>query len=69
MPLDAIVAPSILSCDFAALGQGCADTIKYGADWLHVDIMYARSSLLDLVPSSDTPTDKLLPGTATSCPT
>ncbi|KAJ9156891.1 Ribulose-phosphate 3-epimerase [Coniochaeta hoffmannii] len=39
MPVNPIIAPSILSCDFAAFGQGCADTIKYGADWLHVDIM------------------------------
>lgn len=35
----AIIAPSILSADFAALGQACADTIAQGADWLHVDIM------------------------------
>ncbi|KAL1865416.1 hypothetical protein VTK73DRAFT_5285 [Phialemonium thermophilum] len=35
----AIVAPSILSADFAKLGEECARTIKQGADWLHVDIM------------------------------
>ncbi|KAL6703762.1 RIBULOSE-phosphate 3-epimerase [Coniothyrium glycines] len=35
----AIIAPSILSADFAALGQACSDTIQQGADWLHVDIM------------------------------
>ncbi|KAI9825285.1 MAG: RIBULOSE-phosphate 3-epimerase [Thelocarpon impressellum] len=35
----AIIAPSILSADFAALGAACADTIRQGADWLHVDIM------------------------------
>ncbi|KAF1999395.1 Ribulose-phosphate 3-epimerase [Amniculicola lignicola CBS 123094] len=35
----AIIAPSILSADFAALGRACADTISQGADWLHVDIM------------------------------
>lgn len=35
----AIIAPSILSADFAALGQACRDTIGHGADWLHVDIM------------------------------
>ena len=44
MPVDAIVAPSILSCDFAALGEGCANTMKYGADWLHVDIMCVPAS-------------------------
>jgi ribulose-phosphate 3-epimerase len=39
----AIIAPSILATDFAALGEACAQTIKYGADWLHVDIMFAFS--------------------------
>jgi hypothetical protein len=32
----AIIAPSILSADFAELGRACADTIAQGADWLHV---------------------------------
>lgn len=35
----AIIAPSILSADFAALGAACSETISQGADWLHVDIM------------------------------
>jgi ribulose-phosphate 3-epimerase len=35
----AIIAPSILSADFANLGAECSNTIKNGADWLHVDIM------------------------------
>ncbi|KAK3208457.1 hypothetical protein GRF29_77g815738 [Pseudopithomyces chartarum] len=35
----AIIAPSILSADFAELGKACSDTINQGADWLHVDIM------------------------------
>ncbi|KAL2756115.1 hypothetical protein ACRALDRAFT_1063881 [Sodiomyces alcalophilus JCM 7366] len=35
----AIIAPSILSADFASLGNECSRTIKNGADWLHVDIM------------------------------
>lgn len=35
----AIIAPSILSADFASLGAACRDTINHGADWLHVDIM------------------------------
>lgn len=39
MPPPAIIAPSILSADFGALGKACSDTIKQGADWLHVDIM------------------------------
>ncbi|EAA34485.2 ribulose-phosphate 3-epimerase [Neurospora crassa] len=35
----AIIAPSILSADFANLGHDCSKTISQGADWLHVDIM------------------------------
>ena len=35
----AIIAPSILSADFAALGDACSTTINNGCDWLHVDIM------------------------------
>ncbi|KAH6660004.1 ribulose-phosphate 3-epimerase [Truncatella angustata] len=35
----AIIAPSILSADFAQLGADCAKTMEQGADWLHVDIM------------------------------
>ncbi|KAL8756860.1 MAG: hypothetical protein Q9184_004361 [Pyrenodesmia sp. 2 TL-2023] len=35
----AIIAPSILSADFAALGKACSDTIDHGASWLHIDIM------------------------------
>ncbi|KAL1964848.1 hypothetical protein VTN77DRAFT_6350 [Rasamsonia byssochlamydoides] len=35
----AIIAPSILSADFAKLGAECAVTMERGADWLHVDIM------------------------------
>ncbi|MCJ1474364.1 RIBULOSE-phosphate 3-epimerase [Lambiella insularis] len=39
MAPQAIIAPSILSADFGALGAACSDTINHGADWLHVDIM------------------------------
>ena len=35
----AIIAPSILSADFADLSQECSGTIVQGADRLHVDIM------------------------------
>ncbi|KAF6844161.1 ribulose-phosphate 3-epimerase [Colletotrichum musicola] len=35
----AIIAPSILSADFADFGAACSRTISQGADWLHVDIM------------------------------
>ncbi|KAJ4396829.1 RIBULOSE-phosphate 3-epimerase [Gnomoniopsis smithogilvyi] len=39
MAPNAIIAPSILSADFAKLGAECAKTMDQGADWLHVDIM------------------------------
>lgn len=41
----AIIAPSILSADFAKLGSECAKTMDQGADWLHVDIMCVHPSL------------------------
>jgi len=33
------IAPSILSADFARLGEQIADTCKAGADYIHVDVM------------------------------
>lgn len=39
MSVKAIIAPSILSCDFAALGQECNRVLSLGADWCHVDVM------------------------------
>ncbi|OGM47730.1 ribulose-phosphate 3-epimerase [Aspergillus bombycis] len=35
----AIIAPSILSADFATLGSECSTKMAQGSDWLHVDIM------------------------------
>jgi ribulose-phosphate 3-epimerase len=35
----AIIAPSILSADFAKLGSECSTKMAEGSDWLHVDIM------------------------------
>ncbi|PGH33980.1 ribulose-phosphate 3-epimerase [[Emmonsia] crescens] len=35
----AIIAPSILSADFAALGAACSHLMKSNSDWIHVDIM------------------------------
>ncbi len=43
MAPSAIIAPSILSADFANLGAACSQTIEQGADWLHVDIMYVEA--------------------------
>ena len=34
-----LVAPSILSADFARLGQECAAVLDSGADFLHLDVM------------------------------
>lgn len=39
MPPQTIIAPSILSADFGALGVACSDTIGHGANWLHIDVM------------------------------
>jgi ribulose-phosphate 3-epimerase len=37
--LTAIIAPSLLSCDFAKLGAEADRMLQCGADWLHVDVM------------------------------
>lgn len=34
-----LIAPSILSADFAALGEDIRTITKEGADWIHVDVM------------------------------
>ncbi|MEO8461095.1 MAG: ribulose-phosphate 3-epimerase, partial [Dokdonella sp.] len=39
MKQSAIIAPSILSADFARLGAEVDDVIKSGADWVHFDVM------------------------------
>jgi len=35
----AIIAPSILSANFAALAEDIVDVDRSGADWIHIDVM------------------------------
>ena len=34
-----IIAPSILSADFARLGEESKSVLNSGADWIHFDVM------------------------------
>ena len=39
MPRPVLIAPSILSADFAKLGDEVKSIVRAGADWIHVDVM------------------------------
>ena len=39
MKQEAVIAPSILSADFARLGEDTQAVLDAGADWVHFDVM------------------------------
>jgi hypothetical protein len=44
----ALIAPSLLSADFACLAAEANRMVALGADWLHLDVMVGLPLLLDL---------------------
>ena len=39
MKQSTVISPSILSADFARLGDDVKDVLDAGADWVHFDVM------------------------------
>ncbi|RYG52915.1 hypothetical protein EON66_09320 [archaeon] len=44
VPLSALIAPSMLSSDFARLAEEAKRMLDAGADWLHMDVMVRSAS-------------------------
>ena len=60
----AIIAPSILSADFGALGAACSDTIRNGADWyalLPLQIQHEMPAALQSRPDNRPAAHSFLP--------
>jgi ribulose-phosphate 3-epimerase len=52
------IAPSLLSCDFAKMGEEIEKMDKCGADYMHLDVMDAQNIeyiSTSSVPSTPTP--------------
>jgi len=48
-PVEAKIAPSMLSSDFANLASEAQRMLTFGADWLHMDIMVPVNSISSLL--------------------
>jgi len=49
MALEAIIAPSLLSCDFAIFAEEAQRMLDCGAGYLHIDVMDGYTSIYFLL--------------------